>query len=106
MLRSEPVQRLLRFQGEIEVCQGCNTLENAWKKGSNRRRKDGGFLPKSFSLTPQEIAAIRQKHKRKGNNHPDVGADIWTIWRRQRRMHKRRSRLVVRTADLFEATLA
>ena len=85
LIRSTAFQRLLRFRGRVKCCQPCNGLEVAWKKGSNPVH---GFLPREFTLTPQEIARIRRRYK--SNRAPHTGILVRRVWERRRRAHARR----------------
>lgn len=87
-----------RFPGEVPMCDPCNTLENAWKIGSN---PEGGFLPVSFSLTPDEIRIARAMKAQHGKDA--AGIYVRSVWMRERRRHKRFRRLAKSFAERYFA---
>ena len=62
----------------------CNTLESAWKIGSN---PGGAFLPISFSLTPAEIQIARATNQARGKEAAEIY--VRSVWMGERRRHKR-----------------
>lgn len=98
--RSVEIRRLLRFPDEIVICRDCNTLENAWKIGSNRNARHPGFLPASFSLLPEETRAAKSV-RRIRNSEADVREALRSIWKQQEEAHLRRRLLVMTTVRRF-----
>ncbi len=87
-----------RFPGEVDMCDPCNTLENAWKLGSN---PGGGFLPRTFSLTPDEIRLARASKATDGMEA--TATYVRSIWMAERRRHKRLRRLARAFAERYFA---
>lgn len=87
-----------RFLGEVDMCDPCNTVENAWKIGSN---PGGGFLPLRFSLTPDEIRVARAMKAAHGKDA--AGVYVRSVWTAERRRHKRFLRLAKAFAGRYFA---
>ncbi len=96
--RRSGVMSRQRFRGEVAMCDPCNTLENAWKIGSN---PGAGFLPISFSLTPTEIQVARATKLASGRKAAAIY--VRSVWMRERRRHKRFLRLAKAFADRYHA---